>query len=76
MLAYENCNPQDFDTLQKKRNLEFEISDLVLVKDHDEYMDVVGVIHDDELLYVCCSTKQEFEVPFSDVDAQYKLKEI
>ena len=42
------------------------------VKGHDEYLDVVGVIHDEERLFVSCSTKREFEVPFTDVQMQFK----
>lgn len=58
---------------EKKRELVFDCSDLVLVKGHDEYMEVTGVIHDDERLFVACSTKQEFEVSFDDVEMQFKI---
>ena len=50
----------------------FDIADIVLIKGHDEYMEVVGVIHDQKRLFVDCSTKQEFEVPFADVQMQFK----
>ena len=50
----------------------FDTTDIVLINEHDEYMDVVGVIHDEERLFVACSTKQEFEVPFTDVQMQFK----
>lgn len=63
-------------TIKKKRELVFETSDLVMVQGHDEYMDVVGVLHDDERLFVSCATKQEFEVPFSAVEMQFERKKI
>ena len=50
----------------------FDIADIVLIKGHDEYMEVVGVIHDQKRLFVACSTKQKFEVPFADVQMQFK----
>lgn len=61
---------------KKKDELDFDTTDIVLVKGHDEYMDVMGVIHDDERLFVACATKQEFEVPFSDVEKQFKQQKI
>jgi len=60
----------------KKRELIFDTTDIVIVKGHDEYMGVMGVIHDEERLFVACSTKQEFEVPFSDVEMQFERKTI
>jgi len=59
-----------------KRELEFDTSDIVVVRGHDEHLNVVGVIHDEKRLFVACSTKQEFEVSFSDVEMQFTRKAI
>ena len=50
----------------------FDTTDIVLIEGHDEYMSVVGVIHDEKRLFVSCSTKQEFETPFSSVESHFK----
>jgi len=54
--------------------MEFKVGDVVVARGHDEYLEVTAVIGDRFKLLVACSTKQEFEVPFKDVFAQYVRK--
>ena len=62
--------------MKDKRNLEFDIDDIVILRSDDRALYVNGVIHDEQKLFVIANCGKEWVVPFSDVIAQYKQKKI
>jgi hypothetical protein len=54
---------------------EYEIGDLVTVKESGEYLSVTGVIHDSQRLFVIGNHTQEFEVLFSNVESHWVRKQ-
>ena len=54
----------------------FEIGDVVSLKGLDGFHEVIGVIHDDERIFLSIEKREpawsEVEFRFSDVDAQYR----
>ena len=77
-LDYQTCDDlvNIAETIMStEEEIEFDTSDIVLIKGYDEYMDVVGVIHDDKRLFVSSPLRQEFEVTFDDVEEQFKRVE-
>ncbi len=56
--------------------MEFETDDVVMLKANDAFLEVVGVIHDDERLFVVGRDNKEFEVSFSDVGDRWAKKEL
>lgn len=74
-----NMAKNDFKSkkdINRLNMLEFNITDIVIIKNKDEYFDVVGVIHDDKRLFISNTNFKEFEVRFSDVEKQYVHKTI
>ena len=58
--------------------LEFHATDIVVIGGIEKYFNVVGVIHDDERLFVThplVNGGKEIEVPFNKVVKQFTLKE-
>lgn len=58
------------------QELSFETTDLVVLHSDERILNVNGVIHDSERLFVIGDAGQEWEVPFSDVLIQYTRKVI
>jgi hypothetical protein len=56
-------------------NKEFKIDDIVSMKANGLLIQVTGVIHDDERLFVTGHDAKEFEVSFDDVDEQFRKVE-
>ena len=54
--------------------MEFDIGDLVEIGGMDGFLEVSGVIHDDELVY-CWIDGQECVFGFNQVERQYILKD-
>ena len=56
--------------------MKFETTDIVTLKANGIFLEVTGVIHDDERLFVAGRDNIEFEVRFSDVGDRWAKKEL
>lgn len=56
--------------------MEFEIDDVVEINDNGCLFRVVGVIHDNEKLYLATSCGEEFSVDFSSVTERWSKKDL
>jgi hypothetical protein len=56
--------------------MEFETTDIVMLKANDLFLEVTGVIHDDERLFLTGRDNIEFEVSFSDVGDRWAKREL
>lgn len=60
----------------KEINMDFETTDIVMLKANDVFLEVTGVIHDEERLFVTGRDNKEFEVSFSDVGDRWAKREL